>query len=253
MELFDEKICEVCHDERRLILRRNPVRATELSASRQSKRAAVETCCEEQNLYLREHPKAQPETAVKRVQEKINKLKVAAWLKVENDERILRIVVDQEVLDNAARLDGCYVLISDLSPECIDAQTIHARYKDLAHVERGFRTSKTGHLELRPIYVRTESSTRGHVFIVMLAYLIRRELERAWSGMNLTVEEGLDSLKTLCAITVSFGKDCAIQKIPTPREQSQQLFASLDIQVPSALPCRKVKVATKRKLQTQRK
>ena len=253
MELFDENICEVCHDEQRLILRRNPVRATELSASRQSKRAAVEACCAEQNLYLREHLKAQTETALKRVQKKIDKLQVSSWLQVKNDERALCIVVDQEALESAARLDGCYVLTSDLSSECIDAQTIHGRYKDLAHVERGFRTSKTGHLELRPIYVRTESSTRGHVFIVMLAYLIRRELERAWSAMNLTVEEGLDSLKTLCAMTVSFGKDCTLQKIPVPREQSQQLLASLDIQIPVVLPGRKVKVATKRKLQSQRK
>jgi len=253
MELFDENICEVCHDERRLILRRNPVRAAELSVLRQSKRAAVETCCDKQNLYLREHPKAKTEAAIKRVQKKIAKLQVGAWLQVENDERTLRIVVDQEVLENAARLDGCYVLTSDLSPECMDAQTIHARYKDLAHVERGFRTSKTGHLELRPIYVRTESSTRGHVFIVMLAYLIRRELERAWSGMDLTVEEGLDSLKTLCAMIVSYGKECNIQNIPTPRKQSQQLLANLDIQLPSVLPVRNLNVATKRKLQTKRK
>jgi len=253
MELFDEKICEVYHDNRRLILRRNPVRAAELSASRQSKRAAVQTCCEERNLYLREHPKAQTEVAIKRVQEEISKLNVGAWLQVENDERALRLVVDQQALENAARLDGCYVLTSDLSAECMDAQTIHARYKDLAQVERGFRASKTGHLELRPIYVRTESSTRGHVFIVMLAYLIRRELERAWSGMNLTVEEGLDSLKTLCAMTVSFGKECNIQKIPTPRKQSQQLLASLEVQLPSVLPVRNLNVATKRKLQTKRK
>jgi hypothetical protein len=87
----------------------------------------------------------------------------------------------------------------------------------------------------------------------MLAYLIRRELERAWFSLDLTVEEGLDSLKTLCAMTVCFGKDCTIQKIPMPREQSQQLLSCLDIQLPAALPCRKVNVATKRKLQTRRK
>lgn len=253
MELFDENICEVRYDGRRLILRRNPVRADELAASRQSKRATIETLCDKQTLYLREHPKATTATALSRVQEKIDKLQVAAWLCVENDERTLRVVVDQEALEKASRLDGCYVLVSDLPPECIDAQTIHERYKDLARVERGFRTSKTGHLELRPIYVRTKSSTRGHVFIVMLAYLIRRELERAWSSLDLTVEEGLDSLKTLCAMTVSFGKECKIQNIPTPRKQSQQLLASLDVQLPSVLPVRKLKVATKRKLQTRRK
>lgn len=253
LELFDEQICEVRHDERRLILRRNPVRAEELAASRRSKRACVETLCDKQNLYLGAHPKATTETAVKRVQEKIDKLNIASWLQVESDERSLRLAVDQEALENASRLDGCYVLVSDLAAECIDAQAIHDRYKDLAHVERGFRTSKTGHLELRPIYVRTEKSTRGHVFIVMLAYLIRRELERAWSPLDLTVEEGLDSLKTLCAMTVSLGKECNIQHIPTPRKQSQQLLASLDVQLPSVLPARKIRVATKCKLQTRRK
>jgi len=253
MELFDEQICEVRHDERRLILRRNPVRAEELAAWRRSKRASVETLCDKQNLYLGERPKATTETAVKRAQEKIDKLNIAAWLQVENDERTLRVAVDRDALENAARLDGRYVLVSDLAAECIDAQTIHDRYKDLAHVERGFRTSKTGHLELRPIYVRTEKSARGHVFIVMLAYLIRRELERAWSHLDLTVEEGLDSLKTLCALTVSVGAQCNIQNIPTPRKQSQQLLDSLDIQLPPALPVRNLNAATKRKLQKKRK
>lgn len=253
LELFDEKICEVRHDARRLILRRNPVRAEEQAASRRSKLAAVEKVCRERNAYLAEHPGAKTATALKRVQEKIDKLKTAAWLRVESNERTLRVVVEQEALEKAAQLDGCYVLTSDLPDECADAQTIHSRYKDLAHVERGFRVSKTGHLELRPIYVRTEKSTRGHVFVVMLAYLIRRELERAWADMNLTVEEGLDSLKTLCAMTVSLGEGCKMQQIPAPREQSQQLLARIDVQLPEAFPFKDLNVATKRKLQSARK
>lgn len=57
-------------------------------------------------------------------------------------------------------------------------------------------------LELRPIYVRTEEHTRGHVLVVMLAYLIRRELSKAWTGLNVTVEEGLAQLTTLCSMEV---------------------------------------------------
>jgi len=60
-------------------------------------------------------------------------------------------------------------------------------------------------------------------------------------------------MKTLYAMTVSFGKECNIQKIPTPRKQSQQLLASLEVQLPSVLPVRNLNVATKRKLQTKRK
>ncbi len=65
-----------------------------------------------------------------------------------------------------------------------------------------FRMSKTVHLEMRPVYVRTEEHTRGHVLTVMLAYLIRRELSRAWEGLNVTVEEGLAQLATLCSMEV---------------------------------------------------
>ncbi len=252
LELFDEKVCEVYYAGRRLVLRRNPVRASELAATRQSKRTAVEKCIEQHNAYLAQHPKAKTETARKRVQDKIAKLKVAAWLGVEADGRALRLTSDEEALAAAARLDGCYVIVTDLHVGQADAQVVHDRYKDLAHVERGFRMSKTGHLELRPIYVRSENSTRGHVFVVMLAYLIRRELERAWAGFDLTVEEGLDALKTLCAMTVKLGSGQELHQIPAPRTQSRQLLESIDIQLPPILPHRELHVATKRTLQQSR-
>jgi hypothetical protein len=248
LELFDEHVCEVHCDGRRLMLRRNPVRAQQLAATRQSKRAVLDKLLAERNRYLAEHPKAKTATAVNRVRDKIDTLKVGAWLRVEADARTLRFETDQAAIEKTSRLDGCYVIVTDLTAAQADAATVHDRYKDLARVERGFRTSKTGHLELRPIYVRSEKSTRGHVFVVMLAYLIRRELERAWAELDLTVEEGLDSLKTLCSMSVIIGDSGQLHRIPTPRKLSGELLARLDIQVPPVLPHRELRVATKRKL-----
>ncbi len=254
LELFNEKVCQVQCDGRRLVLRRDPIRAEELAATRQSKREALELLVSRQNDYLSEHPKAKLETAIKRVQEKIDKLKVSSWLcAAPLGDRALRLITDEQALEKNARLDGCYVIVTDLDDEHADAKTVHDRYKDLAHVERGFRMSKTGHLELRPIYVRTEQSTRGHVFVVMLAYLIRRELERAFCPLDLTVEEGLDALKTLCSMTVTLGSGHSLHQIPTPRPQSQQLLAALAIKLPNALPMKALSVDTKRKLPTRRK
>ncbi len=79
-------------------------------------------------------------------------------------------------------------------------KVIHDRYKDLTEIEPAFRTCKTTHLETRPIYVRTEAHTRGHVLVVMLAYLIRRRLSEAWASLDATVEEGLNQLRTLCSM-----------------------------------------------------
>jgi len=69
-------------------------------------------------------------------------------------------------------------------------------------VEQAFRTCKTAHLETRPLYVRTPEHTRAHVLVVMLAYLLRRELSRAWSSLDVTVEEGLHQLQTLCSTEI---------------------------------------------------
>ena len=45
-------------------------------------------------------------------------------------------------------------------------------YKDLAKVERAFRSMKTVDLKVRPIYHRNADRVRAHVFLCMLAYYV---------------------------------------------------------------------------------
>jgi hypothetical protein len=252
MELFDAQVCEVALEGRRLVLRRNPIRAQELAATREDKRAAVASLVAEQNAYLDGHPRAKTQTALTRVRAKINRLRVNGWLHGVHEGRTLRLVLDEAAREAESRLDGCYVLDTDVPAEDADKELIHDRYKDLARVERGFRVSKTGHLELRPLYVRTEKSTRGHVFVVMLAYLIRRALERAWVALDVTVEEGLDALKTLCTMHVRLSGGRELHRIPTPREQSRALLDALAIELPPFVAQRHIRVATKHKLPSRR-
>src|SRR5260370_12459916 len=58
MELFDSEVCEVAQAGGRYVLRRNPVRAEELAASRADKQARVEQLIAERNCYLGAHPPA---------------------------------------------------------------------------------------------------------------------------------------------------------------------------------------------------
>ncbi|MEI6415871.1 MAG: IS1634 family transposase, partial [Pseudomonadota bacterium] len=239
MELFDDELAEVFPDEDlRYILRRNPVRAQEMLASRNSKLASVQAYVDKKNDYLKAHPKSQTAVALRAVQQRAQHLKIGPFVRLEEKNRELVLTVDAEAMTEAGELDGCYVLKTDLPAKQISKEMVNARYKDLSMVEWAFRTSKTGHLELRPIHVRTEESTRGHVFVVMLAYLIRRMLEKAWSGLDVTVEEGLKQLSTLCSIQVDVKGKAACHKIPVPREQSRELLQALDIQMPEFLPHR---------------
>lgn len=253
MELFDEALCEVEHAGVRYILRRNPVRAREIALTRASKRHSVERLVQDQNRYLSEHGRAHGTTAVNKVREKIERLALDGWLSVKDSDRVLTLYTDEERLEEQSRLDGCYVLKTDVPQTVADTTLVHQRYKDLAEVEQAFRTSKTVHLEMRPVFVRNEANTRGHVFVVMLAYLIRRALSRAWAALDTTVEEGLDQLKTLCSIEVKFPEGGACLQIPEPRDDSLALFNALDLHPPEVLPQSPARVVTHKKLNAQRK
>ena len=161
--------------------------------------------------------------------------------------------MDEAVLSEIESLDGCYVLKTDLSCEQADKETVHARYKDLALVEWAFRTSKTVELEMRPIHVRLARRTRGHALVVMLGYRIVQELAKRWGSLDLTIQEGLDELGSLCATEVLVHGSVRYNKIPTPRGTLAELLKLADVKLPEALPCRGVVVATRRKLQERRR
>jgi hypothetical protein len=113
---------------------------------------------------------------------------------------------------------------------------VHDRYKDLASVEHAFRTCKTAHLEVRPIFLRREARTRAHAFVVMLAYQIIHYLTACWSTLDLTVEEGLHALTTLCLVEVSPKNARAITASPHLVTPSPNYCATLTSSSPRPSP-----------------
>ena len=190
----------------RYILRRNPERAKEIDRSREAKLDTVMRLVNQKNSYLAGHPRARVAVAERDVKQKIAQLKLEDWVRVRNRGTILEVEVDEVALKEVAQLDGCYVIKTDLPQEAATAEMIHARYKDLTEVERAFRTFKHGQLQIQPTFVWTEASTRGHVFVVMLAYLMERELERYWRDLDITVAEGIDELDSLRGIELNIGQ-----------------------------------------------
>lgn len=251
MELFDEQICTVECDKVRYILRCNPERARELAGNRKDKLNRVKDLLSEKNSYLAEHSRAKVEVAKRKVEEKVKRLKIDKWAAIVTNGRTLQLVENKDAEMQAAQLDGCYVIKTDLPVKVASAEIIHDRYKDLARVERAFRTFKSGHLEVRPTFVRTEASTRGHVFVVMLAYLLERELDKYWRRLEVTVAEGIDELSSLRGVEITIGGGTC-QRVPEPTGVSKQLLDAANIKLPLALPSQKVHVATRKKLVSER-
>jgi len=137
--------------------------------------------------------------------------------------------------------------LTALSKDKAKAKTVHDRYKDLANIEQGFRTMKTGLLETRPVYVRKEKRTRGHVFVVMLAYIIIQELKRVWAEIDVKIDEGISELIAITSEEIRIGK-ISYQQIPEPRELGIRLLKAAKVSLPEVLPHRDIKVATRKKL-----
>jgi transposase len=253
LSMFDEDLVEVTTEEVRYIVRRNPQRAEELAAVRQSKRERLDNYLAQKNAYLANHPRAKVETALKNAQAKANQLKIHAWAKLNVEERRLALAVDEDAQRVATRLDGCYVIKTDLPPAVASSETAHARYKGLAEVEYAFRTMKTTLLEMRGIFVRKATRTRAHVFVIMLAYLLAYQLRRLWHEVELTLEEGIAELASICAIELTLSNQTTCQVTPEPRPLGKLLLEKADITLPDAIPHKGITVVTRKKLVPQRK
>jgi len=253
MGLFEQKLAEIkTHEGLRYVLRRNPARAEEIKKSREDKLNALKKEIAKQNHYLKGHPRSEVKVAVRKVNARSKQLKISDWVLLSASEREITLAIDNNILTEKAKLDGCYVLKTDLSDAAATKETIHDRYKDLALVESAFRTSKTVELELRPIHVRLATRTRGHAFVVMVAYRIVKELFLRWQNMNFTVQEGLNELATLCATQLLVDGAVQINDIPEPRKTLKELLEGANIRLPKYLPCSGIHVTTKKKLQSSR-
>src|SRR5437870_2260880 len=82
-------------------------------------------------------------------------------------------------IEEEARLDGIYVIRTNVPAEQLDAAETVQAYKDLSRVERAFRSMKTVDLEIRPIRHWTAQRVRAHVFLCMLAYHLEWHLRDA--------------------------------------------------------------------------
>jgi hypothetical protein len=253
LELFEQELAEVLADEGvRYVLRRNPVRAQEVRENRQAKLATLQALVAKHNHYLTEHPRADAQGALQKLVARAKTLRLSDWVELTLEERTITLTVNASAQQEAAKLDGCYVLKTDLTPQQAKKELVHDRYKDLASVEHAFRTCKTAHLEVRPIFLRREARTRAHAFVVMLAYQIIRYLASCWNAFDVTVAEGLHALTTLCLVEVAPQHAPSYHCIPTPRTAIAQLLHSADIKLPKAFSLSGTRVSTKKKLPSER-
>jgi transposase len=226
MALFEDELTEVTMDNIRYILRRNPIRAEQMRASRAQRIERVKTKIQQKNTYLVQHPKAKVSVAIKNIEQEVGKMKLSGCLTVAacKNKREIELSINEQDLEQIQMLDGCYVIKTDMKKADANKQVVHDRYKDLCEVEHAFRTLKTGLEEIRPIYVRKEKRTRGHVFVCMLAYKLIFHIWKYFKDDRpFTQQYILECLDKINYIEYQF-KGSTIKQLPKIFNQDQQII-----------------------------
>jgi hypothetical protein len=71
--------------------------------------------------------------------------------------------------------------------------------------------------------------------------------------LDITVEEGLHQLQTLCSVAMQINGGGSCLRIPQPSAACGALLKAADLRLPEALPHRKILVVTRKKLPKRRK
>jgi hypothetical protein len=185
LSLFDQRdLAEITSPDypgERLVACRNPL----LGDERARKRRDLLDATERELLHIQARVRRQKRSL--RGKDKIalavgaviNHYKMAKHFDVAVADTDLTFERKTEQIDAEALLDGIYVLRTDIEPKTLDATSTVRAYKDLAHVERAFRSLKTVDLEVRPIHHRRADRVRAHVLLCMLAYHLEWHMRRA--------------------------------------------------------------------------
>ena len=233
LSMFDETLGEVEHAGVRYVFRRNPVRAAEIEDCRFDRLKTAQILADRLSHDLAASSRKRLDVALRKVTDKIESLRIDGFVKVEVDGRTISVDVDHEALDRKSRLDGVYVLKTDVSSNELETEAVHRAYKSLFQVEMDFRSMKTD-LQVRPVFVRKESRTRGHVLVVMLALVLRREIERRLKNTEIEVGHAVERLNGWTILRESLGP-ISFSRIPDPNQFQQAILSAVGVKQPTSL------------------
>lgn len=168
-------------------------------------------------------------------------------------ENSLRYIIRIDPQNDAEKLllnEMCYVIQTNVPADKLQTNIIDNQYNYFTKAEKAFSAIKNGPLEVQHHFDVTKPSTLGQLLIMMLAYIIERELDRCWQNLNVTVAEGIDELGSIRGVILDIGTP-SNEKIPQAEGIRKKLLEAANVKLPDTLSIRKVQVATTDKLQKE--
>jgi transposase len=185
LSLFDERdLAEVNSPDfpdERLIVCRNPLLAAERARKRQDLLAATEANLLKvgKSVTRKRNPLRGADQIGLAAGAVLNRHKMAKHFTLTITDDHFSFAREVDSIDAEAKLDGFYVIRTNLPQDALTATDVVRSYKDLSQVERAFRSIKAVDLHIRPIHHRLSDRVRAHVLLCMLAYHLEWHMRQA--------------------------------------------------------------------------
>ena len=184
LSLFDQQNLAEIHSPdfpgERLMACFNPLLAEERKRKRRELLDATEQALEKISKQVKRRTKT-PLSAAEigtKVGKIINRFKMGKHFELSITDGQFSYARRLHVIEREAELDGLYVIRTSEGKQSLSAEDAVRNYKNLAQVERVFRTFKGLDIRIRPIHHRTEERVRAHIFICLLAYYVEWHLRQ---------------------------------------------------------------------------
>lgn len=190
MSLFDQQdLVEIAHPDypgERLIACRNPLLAEQRARKRTALLAATEKLLEPIAKRAGAGRLTGAADIGKAVGKVLGKYKMAKHFDTTITDDSFTYRRNQDAIDAESAIDGIYVIRTSVDAAELTPAAVVQSYKDLANIERDFRSIKTDDLQVRPIHHRLEDRVKAHLLICMLARYLVWHLRKAWAPMTFT-------------------------------------------------------------------
>jgi transposase len=236
LSLFDQTdLAEITSEEyphERLIACFNPLLAEERKRKREELLAATEKELERIARQVARRTRTPLDKAEigKKVGSVLKRFKVGKHFSLTIGEGTFSFARKEQSIQREEALDGIYVIRTSEPRETLSTEDAVRTYKNLAQVERAFRSLKGLDLLVRPIWHRTEDHVKAHIFLCLLAYYVEWHMRRALAPLLFDDEELPERRKTRHAVRPTKASPSALKKKATgltPEGLPVQSFSTL--------------------------
>lgn len=193
MSLLDnQNFAEIAHPDfpgERLACCRNPVLMHSRARKRQELLAATEQKLDTIKASVEAGRLAGAAQIGRRIGKVINRYKMEKHFTVSVTDDSFTYQRNEEKIAAEEKLDGIYVIRTSVDAARLDTPEVIRAYKNLAQVERDFRSIKSDDLDVRPIRHYRTDRVESHIFLCMLACYLTWHLRRTLAPLTFTDED----------------------------------------------------------------